>query len=231
MGKSIEKVFTVAVPVERAWSAFADGAERSKWEATVYEIDARPGGAVHWELPGIESYGRVEEVETNRVLRHTELDGPHAKAEITVRFEDLGTSTRVTITHAGFGDGDGWDEWLEGTSLGWTQAIADLIVYLETGVATHRFTAGMSSPGMSMTDIPGGVRVLDVQPVGLAADAGLQRDDLLVRIDGTPIFTISDLWVLMHQRSPGERCTVEYVRDGRMASGSGAVTSWDVMAA
>lgn len=228
MGKSIEKVFSVAVPVERAWAAFADGAERSQWEASVYEIDPRPGGAVHWELPGIESFGRVEEVDEYRLLRHVELDGPHAKAEITVRFEAAGTATRITITHAGFGEGEDWDEWLEGTSLGWTQAIADLIAYLETGVAPHRFTQGMGSPGMSMTDTPGGVRAVDIRPAGLAHDAGVQPGDLLTRMAGVPVFTISDIWVLMRQHGAGDACAVEYVRDGRMCTGDGRVTSWEL---
>jgi uncharacterized protein YndB with AHSA1/START domain len=225
MAKSIEKVFTVAVPVERAWAAFADGAERSKWEASVYDIDARPGGAVHWELPGITSDGRVEEVVEHRLLRHVELDGPHARAEITVSFEDLGTSTRVTITHAGFGDGDGWDEWLEGTSIGWTQAIADLIVYLETGVAPHRFTDAMQYPGMTMNDVPGGVAVRDVA-MGLAADAGLQAGDIVLRVDGVPVYAITDVWVLMRERKAGEQVTVEYVRGGERRTGQGTLTGW-----
>ena len=53
--RKIEKVFTVEVPIERAWRAFADSHERSQWEAATYEIDPVPGGRVHWTLPGIES--------------------------------------------------------------------------------------------------------------------------------------------------------------------------------
>jgi uncharacterized protein YndB with AHSA1/START domain len=227
--RSIEKVFTVAVPVERAWAAFADGAERSKWEASTYEIDPRPGGAVHWTLPGHDTVGRVEEVVPLERLRQVDLDGPHASAEITVTFEDLGTSTRITITHAGFGDG--WDEWLEGTSIGWTQAIADLVVYLETGVVVRRFNVAMQSPGMTMRDEPGGVRVERTFPGGLAEGAGIREGDLLVRLAGVPVFTITDVWVLMRQHGVGDACVVEYVRGDSLLSGEGTVTSWDVMRA
>ena len=67
MTRKIEKTFTVAVPVERAWEAFADSHERSQWEAAEFVIDPRPGGAVRWVLPGIETTGRVEEVDLEYV--------------------------------------------------------------------------------------------------------------------------------------------------------------------
>jgi uncharacterized protein YndB with AHSA1/START domain len=101
--KKVEKTFTVAVPVARAWEAFADSHERSQWEAVEYEIDPRPGGLLRWTLPGIEATGRVEEVQVHHLLRHTELTGPHAGCEVTVGFEEVTGGTRITITHAGFG--------------------------------------------------------------------------------------------------------------------------------
>ena len=107
----IEKVFTVAATVERAWHAFADGTERSKWEAATYEIDARPGGAVRW------------------------------------------------------------------------------------------------------------------------TDAGCRAGDLVLRLAGVPVYSITDTWVLMRLHTVGSRCTIEYVRDGEVISGEGTVTSWDVMSA
>ena len=83
MTDPVRKAFTVAVAPARAWAAFADPVERSRWEAETYEIDPRPGGRVHWELPGIECSGVVDEVERERLLRHTESDGPHHGSVIT----------------------------------------------------------------------------------------------------------------------------------------------------
>ena len=222
MGK-YERTFTVGVPVARAWEAFADSHERSQWEACEYEIDARPGGRVHWVLPGIESNGRVEEVVPQTLLRHRELDGPHTKAEITVTFEEIADGTRITITHAGFGESEGWDEWLEGTTLGWNQAIADLIVYLETGVTARRFTSEMHSPGMTMHETEAGLRVRSVDPGNLAEEAGLAVGDLLLRVGGVPVFTIPELWVLMREHGPGATFEIEYVRDGECRRGTGVV--------
>jgi uncharacterized protein YndB with AHSA1/START domain len=225
MSHRVEKIFTVAAPIERAWAAFAVSAERSNWEADVFEIDPVPGGKVHWELPGLTADGEVLDAEPLRLLRHTERSGPHANTEITVTFAGVDGGTRISITHSGFGT-PGVDDWFEGTSLGWDEAIADLCCYLTTGVAPRRFNVGMRSPGMFMHDTPAGVVVSRVHDTGLAADAGLENGDLLVRVAAVPIFSISDLWVLMRQFDEGHEIDVEYVRASTMRRGAGALTNW-----
>ena len=123
MSRKFEKTFVVHVPLARAWQAFAETQERSRWEANPFEIEARPGGRVRWELPGIETTGRVLEVVPERLLKHIEDTGPHAGQEVTVAFEEVEGGTRISITHAGFGDGDEFDDMLESTQLGWSMAI------------------------------------------------------------------------------------------------------------
>ena len=221
----IEKVFTVAVPVERAWAAFAESAERSRWEADVYEIDPVPGGRLRWEIPPLVAEGEVIAVEPLRLLRHVERSGPHAHHEVTVTFASVEGGTEITITQSGFGDPASGD-WLEGTSLGWDEAIADLCCYLTTGVAPRRFNDGMRSPGMFMKDTPAGVKVTVVHPVGLADEAGIVAGDLLLRVHGVPVFSVSDLWVLMRQLPVGAPVEVEYVHDGAARRATGTVTTW-----
>jgi uncharacterized protein YndB with AHSA1/START domain len=226
MTEPVRKAFTVAVPPARAWAAFADPVERSRWEAQTYEIDPRPGGRVHWELPGIECSGVVDEVEPERLLRHTEGDGPHRGSVITVTFEAVDAGTRVTITHAGFGDD--WDEWVEGTSHGWDQAIADLVFYLETDVPADRFVTMLPSPGMRLREDASGLVVTRVGPEGFAADAGLAPGDRLLRLGGAPVWTIGEVWVVLRLHSPGDDLSVEFVRDGERRRASGRIgTSWD----
>jgi uncharacterized protein YndB with AHSA1/START domain len=222
--KTVEKTFTVAVPVARAWEAFADSHERSQWEAVEYEIDPRPGGLLRWTLPGIEATGRVEEVQVHHLLRHTELTGPHAGCEVTVGFEEVTGGTRITITHAGFGSAEQWDEWLEGTSIGWAQAIADLIVYLHTGVPARRFATAMQSPGMTMADTDAGIEVLVVIAGGLADQAGLRPGDLVLRVGRAPVFSIAELWVLMREHGAGSSFEIDYVRGGERLRGVGVLS-------
>ena len=159
MSHRVEKTLVVAVPVARAWRAFADSRERSQWEAVEFEIDPRPGGRVRWTLPGMECRGRVVEVEPERLLRHTEGSGPHAETEVAVRFEPVGARTRISVTHSGFGEGDDAALAVESVSLGWTQALADLVVYLERGVPAGRFVRRMLHAGLQVTESAAGLEV------------------------------------------------------------------------
>jgi len=224
MTRKIEKTFTVGVPVARAWNAFVDGEERSKWEANDYEIEPVPGGKVRWTLPGLESNGRVEAVEAERLLQWVETGGPHLDSEITVTFEAVDGGTRISITHAGFGDADDWGEWIEGTTLGWGQAIADLIVYLETGVVAGRFTSGMEPPGMRTSDTPGGMVVDAVMDGGWASQCGLQPGDLILSIGGIALYSLPELWVLLRVHQHDDALDVDYVRNGTRLTGKGTLS-------
>ena len=219
----IEKTFAVAVPVARAWEVFVDGNERAQWEATTYEIDPVPGGRVHWTLTGLESTGHVEEVVPEKLLRYVEGEGPHINSEITATFEAIAEGTRISITHSGFGDVDDWGEWIEGTSLGWSQAIADLILYLETGVPARRFARRMQPPGLRSTDTPAGIVVQGVVDGGLADQAGLQPEDILLTVGGAPVFTLPEFWVLLREHTIGETLEIEYVRNGQRCTGKGTM--------
>jgi uncharacterized protein YndB with AHSA1/START domain len=223
MSDAVQKTFVVEVPVERAWELFADGTERSKWEAVTFEIDAKVGGRVHWELPGLESDGRVEEAEPGKLLRHTELSGPHADSEVTVTFEQVDAGTRITITHAGFGDSDAWRGSLGGLSIGWDQAIADLLLYVRTGSPAKRFTVAMGNPGADMVETPAGLEVVEVATGGFADQAGLRPGDFLLLAGGAPVYTWRELWVLLRARGPGGELDVEYVRGSERLSGAGSL--------
>lgn len=62
-------------------------------------------------------------------------------------------------------------------------------------------------------EIDGGAIVLDVDPDGPAADAGLGRGDIIVRIDDAPISSMEDLAGRIQQRAPGDEVELEVVRD------------------
>ncbi len=221
----IEKSFVLAVPPARAWEVFTDGEQRSMWDADEWEIDLRPGGATRWAIGPLEATGRVDEVVPERLFRQTDLTGPHASSEVTVTFEEIDEGTRITITHAGFGEGEEWQGQLEATTFGWGQAIADLQAYLETGVRPERFnTHVISNPGMVVADTPAGLRVKRILPDSFAEQAGLQAGDLLLTLAGVPVFTTPELWVLLRAHKAGEKVDVDFVRDGARRAGRGELT-------
>lgn len=226
--RTLKKSFVVAVPRERAWAVFTDSAERVCWDAPFYEIDAKPGGKVRWQIPPWPVVdGEVLEVEPERLLRHSEAAGMlPAATEVTVAFESVDGGTRITITHAGFGDGPEWGDAFESHSLGWNECIYDLVLYLMQGVVAKRFsTPWQTTLGLAVDDTPVGVRVVAVEPGGYGEEAGMQPDDVVVRIAGVPIFTRSDLWAVQHGNTAGAQLAAEFARGSELLAGSAALRS------
>jgi S1-C subfamily serine protease len=58
-----------------------------------------------------------------------------------------------------------------------------------------------------------GVQVSGVVSAGPAEGAGLQRGDLLVSVDGSPVQTLRQLYRALRRRSPGERVGMQILRD------------------
>jgi serine protease DegS len=58
-----------------------------------------------------------------------------------------------------------------------------------------------------------GVQVSGVVPGGPAEDAGFQRGDLLVSVDGHPVQTLRQLYRALRRHSPGERVGMQVLRE------------------
>lgn len=216
-----KRVFSVRVPVFDAWRAFTEPDHRRQWypvEDDIFQLI--PGGEVGYGAEPYRVQGRMEEVEEGRRLRWSEGPGQlPGTTEITVVFEEADTGSRITITHAGFGEGPDWIGQLDGHARGWTQIMADFALYAETGVPVRRAFSWPTRMGVVPYQTDAGVRLGVVIEGGAAADAGLRPEDLLVSLGTAPIFDITDLWSTLASHRPGQAVPVEYVRDGSLHTG------------
>lgn len=64
-------------------------------------------------------------------------------------------------------------------------------------------------------DRPAGALVSGVEPGGPAARAGLKAGDVILRFNGQPVVASGDLPALIGQALPGERASIELVRQGQ----------------
>jgi S1-C subfamily serine protease len=55
----------------------------------------------------------------------------------------------------------------------------------------------------------------EVEPGSAAAEAGLQANDVLTSIDGTPVKTLPDLAAILSRKQAGDKIWVGFVRDGK----------------
>jgi uncharacterized protein YndB with AHSA1/START domain len=225
MGGSFERTFVVSVPVERAWKAMTDPEELNKW---YFPMSMAEDGSMQTEILGEERRTEVVAFEPLRMFHtRTTLTGqegfgirPGAREMVCV-FESLETGTRITITQSGFGEGADAEIDIANTALGMNETIADLILYLETGVAFPRHHHGERSyHGFTAQQTPAGLQVRSVQADTFAAKLGLQPGDILVELGGASVFGFAELQFFTKEHAAGEQASAAWVRDGRLMRGT-----------
>jgi len=213
--KKWEKTFEIAVDVERVWEAMTNREE-------LQVVFGPPPGRGVGE-GGVPKMEVLEVVPYKKLRWSQERDGKPFKAEFTVTFESREIGSAVTVTRYGFGDGEDFEIFSNSFGLGIEHGWRDFILYLETGQLVKRHYDGctLSALGMSYGETPGGIRVLRVGDKGLAAEAGLERGDRVVRIGGAAVYTRSDVWVLNSVHPEGTELEVEFIRGRERRVGRG----------
>ena len=217
MSERFQRTLWVSVSPERVWHAFTDPSELAAWHGHAELFEARPGGRIRFVNPGFADVeGTVREAVPPRLLAWTVLLD---RTEIREEFEAVGSGTQITVTHRG--EGDEWLERLPAISLGWNESIADLVLYLEHGVAVSRHMTRRSELGGSTRDTPAGVEVVDVRQEGYASSVGLAPGDILVQLGTAPLFDRTDLALLLREHAPGTELEAVYVRERQLMRGTG----------
>ncbi|MFI6279146.1 S1C family serine protease [Streptomyces sp. NPDC050988] len=99
------------------------------------------------------------------------------------------------------------------------RTVADQIV--EDGRVTDsgRAALGITARTVVGADyLPAGVAVVEVKDGGAAANAGIERGDVITGLDDTGITTVTSLSEALAARKPGEKVRVTYTRDGEEKS-------------
>jgi PDZ domain len=209
-----EATFVVRTPRDKAWELL-----RSATPASDELPPARSGQ--RW-MPGWEGPADEIEVVPGERLRARKATWPCEGTEIMVVLEDEASGTRITLAQTGFGaDFSDRRAWL---ASGWPQIVADVALYLERGVAVGRHLAPWAGLGWEVVETPGGLVVTSVAPGGFADRAGVQADDLIVGLAGSPVVDIRELSILM--RGPlrsGTDTTVRYLRGNETLTGRGTI--------
>lgn len=218
--KKWEKTFEIEVPVERVWEAMTTREELQVLFSAPEDRGLDDG------MPTLEVLEAVPLKKLRWIQSRTE---PPQHAEFTVTFESKEIGSSVTVTRFGFGEGEDADIFSNSFGLGWLHGFRDMILYLETGQVVHRHYNGcsLSAMGMSYQETPAGIRVCEVGEKGLAADAGLERDDRIVRIGNTPVYTRSDVWVLNQVHPEGTMLDVEFIRGRELMHSKGRTVGLD----
>lgn len=210
-----QKAFVVGVPVEQVWRALTDLEELNKW---FFPIAPSGEGDSVVNILGSETTFSVREFDAPNKIVYADTGAGLWPAvpfptETTIVLEAIDTGTRFTITRSGFGSGEDWEHIVTAHRIGTDEGFADLILYLETGVALPRHPVERSWHGLFVEQAGAGLRVRAVQPTSFADRLGLQPGDLLVELGGAPVFGHRELMFFVREHSAGETAAAAWVRD------------------
>lgn len=156
-GRSYEKRFEIAAPVDAVWKAITEGEELTRWFCQDATCESRLGGEqnIDWG-GGAKATQAIVVWEPNAHLRCEAVDpkregsSPAEPYAIDWYLEHNGGITRIRMVASGFGDGPEWDHEYDGTYHGWDLFHKTLKHYLEH----HRGEAGANIVIYAMLAIP-----------------------------------------------------------------------------
>jgi len=156
-GRSYQKKFEVAAPVEAVWKAITDGEEMTRWFCQEASCEPGAGGLQHIDWGGGAKATHMVKVWEPGVHLRTEAVGPErpgmSAAEpyaIDWYLEHEGGITRVRMVASGFGEGPEWDHEYDGTFHGWDNFHKTMKHYLEH----HRGQASANVVLYAMLSVP-----------------------------------------------------------------------------
>lgn len=145
--RAIEKEVVVAAPVTAVWQSWTTKAGIEAFFSPQAEIDPRVGGAFHIHMDPLAESGmkgaddmRYMALQPMKMLSfdwNAPPSLPEARQQRTfviVRFADIdGKSTKLTLTHLGWGDGGEWDKTYAYFDRAWGYVLGNLKKRYETG--------------------------------------------------------------------------------------------------
>jgi membrane-associated protease RseP (regulator of RpoE activity) len=193
----------------------------------VAEVDPRAGGRFYiaWDN-GYYTAGEYTELQRNERVGFT-WRGPHdpEHGEVSVTLTPEGNATTVTLAHTGRGAGNAWSESALGIR-GWETALENLQSVLETGIdlrLVRRPMFGLNGADALNAEIAAelgvpveeGLRLTGLAEGLPAHNAGLQPNDVLVRMGDRPIRDFNSLVSVMGLHQAGDCVPATFYRDGR----------------
>lgn len=188
----------VNAPLKSAYRAFTNSTSLREWLCDVATVEPHPKGRMYlWWRGDFYSSGHYLELEENKCVKfrwYANMDP--APTEVTVNFAEKDGGTLVKLDHEIPND-DSWKKIGETFRENWVESFENLKSVLETGIdlrIANRPMLGIA-PGdfteeqATALGVPvrEGLR-LDGLVSGMGAErAGLQKDDVIVEMNGHPI--------------------------------------------
>jgi uncharacterized protein YndB with AHSA1/START domain len=217
----------VAAPPGEVYRAFTHGTALRDWLADAAQSDPRPGGRLYlywnsgYTVTG--TYGKLEP--GARIEFSWQGTGEPEATQVQVKLKAKAARTAVQVSHSGLGSGKKWAAPAAAIRQGWEDALDNLKSVLEAGIDLR--VMRLPRLGIFIDDFNADVAARLGVPVtsgtllagtleGTGAQAaGLQKGDVIVRMDGRKITSnFGSLRAVLAKHHAGDSVPVVFYRGG-----------------
>jgi len=213
----------VNTPPAEAYRAFTHATALRDWLCDAAQTEARKGGRLYmWWTSGVYASGQYTTLEPGKkvafVWHHSREPEP---ARIQVTFTAKNGGTQVTLTHAA-GAGKKWAPAIQAARAAWESALENLQSVLDTGIDLRvarlprlgilidDFDAGIATRlGIPVKE---GIRLAGIADGTGAQAAGLQKDDVIVKMGGKKAVDFPSLSNALQGRHGGDKVALVFYR-------------------
>ena len=236
--RSLTFVRTVRAAPEQVLRGFTHPTLLRDWLCNSATSHAIPGGHIFlsWRQ-GYQVMGRYTQLDAPRSIAFTwQGAGDPAQTLVSVTVKPAGEDSQVTIVHSGLGESASWELQAARWNQDWPEALENLQSVLETGVDLRQarrprlgiFMDEVNQKVVERLRLPGAAGVL-IQGTaeGSGAQAvGLQKDDVLVSLNGVPLLNPTSFEQALFGLNAGDCPPIEFIRGGQKQAAALTLSSF-----
>ena len=214
----------ILAPIEHVYRAFTNSTAYREWMCDVCIADPRPLGRLYfgWNGP-FYAAGEFTQVELYRLVAFSwQGRGEPAPTWVKVTLNPAEDGTSLRLEHGGLGEGAAWERARQTFQRSWETGLENLASVLETGRDLRIVNKPMLGVYLDAFDpeiarrigvpVTQGARLGGVLDGLGAQQAGLQENDVIVRLNGRVIRDVGDLGAALQPARAGDDVEVDYYR-------------------
>lgn len=225
--KALNFTCTIKTTAADVYYAFTNSTALQQWVCDISRSTNGVNGPylLTWNSGYYAVWSFIELQENEKIVFTWQGKDDPGITQVMVTLAEKGENTEITLEHSGIGTGDGWQHAIPELQKGWDSGLENLQSVLETGVDLrfmHQPLLGIFSAGAIDTakaeelGIPSVTGMLiSGTAEGTGAEAiGLEKNDVISKIDGVAIVTGAELGQILSSKNAGDEVEVVFYRKG-----------------
>ncbi len=214
----------IKAPISEVYHYFTNSTALRDWMCDIATTDPHPGGHLYLCWPGdFYSSGEYLQLEKDKLVSFTWFGrGEPHKTRVDVTLKKQKGGTLIKLSHREIGKGEKWVEIAKVYEIQWRSSLENLTSVLENGAdlrITRRPMLGIIIDDYNAeiaaklgVPVDYGTRLSDVVDNMGAQKAGLQKDDVIISVDGHELTTGTSLTSYMASKHAGDVVDLVFYR-------------------